>query len=144
MFGGTGGNAFDQGTNRGRIKKITVYASRKSVEGIGITYEATGKMAVRNGTGTDGDSLELGDGEYINKFTVRFDDEIQCLTFFTNLGHQLGPCGGKGGGLMGAGLITKGGEEVTLEAPAGYGMCGVKGQAGNRLDALAIHWGPLP
>jgi hypothetical protein len=70
LFGGKGGAAFDHGTNRGRIKKITVYANRKSVDGIGITYDATRNMAVRNGTGKDGDSLELADGEYVNKFTV--------------------------------------------------------------------------
>jgi Jacalin-like lectin domain len=136
LFGGKGGAAFDHGTNRGRIKKITVYANRKSVDGIGITYDATRNMAVRNGTGKDGDSLELADGEYVNKFTVRADDEVQCLTFYTNQGNLLGPCGGKGG------FLSKGGEEFTIEAPADMMLCGIKGQAGSRLDAIAFHWGP--
>lgn len=133
LFGGSGGAAFDHGNHR-RIYSITVYANRKNVDGIVVQYE--NKVSLKNGGGNSGDTMELDDGEYINKIEVRADDEVQCLTFHTNKGKKLGPCGGKGG------LLNKGGDEFVLRAPKNMKLCGMKGQAGARLDAIAFRWGP--
>lgn len=134
MFGGDGGDVFDHKNHR-RVKKLTIYSGSRHVDGIELTYE--GNETLKNGgTGGKPQSIELDSDEYINKIEIRFSDIVQCLTFTTNAGKTLGPCGGSGG------MMGKSGTELKIKAPSGMKLCGVKGRAGGKLDAIAFRWAP--
>ena len=139
-FGGTGGDAFDHMNNR-KISQITVWADSHVVNAIAVKYVGNAKMAGNNKSG-DEQSLTLEKGEYIDSVTVRANQFVQCITFKTNKGKTLGPCGGKGWKMIGK---DHEGKEETLHAPkGGYMLCGIMGGAGNYLDRIAFRWGPIP
>lgn len=141
-FGGGGGDAFDHKNNR-KIAQITVWADSHCVNSLAVKYVGNVKKA---GGNTDGEEqvLTLQKGEYINSVTVRSNNLVQCLTFKTNKGHTLGPCGGKGWPKVRRNRDHEGKEE-TLGAPkGGYMLCGIMGGAGVHLDRIAFRWGPVP
>jgi len=136
FYGGTGGDAFDHG-NRNRIVELAVRAG-SVVDGITVKYP-NGDVLTHGGEGGDAKSIFLADGEYINQVEVRAGKVVQCLTFTTNKGRKLGPCGGKGS-LLAGGLA---GEVSTVSAPSGCGLVAFKGRAGKYLDSIAFTWGPI-
>jgi len=137
LFGNaSGGKEFDHG-KRLLLVEVTV-ASGAAVDSITVKY-GNGDVLKHGGDGGDKKTLFLASGEYINQVVVRAGKTVQCLTFKTNKGRTLGPCGGKGGLLLG-----KCGEETTLNAPDGCALVSLKGRAGDYLDAIAFYWGPIP
>lgn len=140
-FGGSGGGAFDHKNNR-KVSQITVWANGNCVNSLAVKYVGSLKKA---GDNTDGEEsvLTLQSGEYVNAVTVRANNLVQCLTFKTNKGNTLGPCGGKG---WPRARINKDheGPESTVYAPKGYMLCGIMGGAGVHLDRIAFRWGPVP
>jgi hypothetical protein len=137
LFGNpSGGKEFDHG-KRLQLVEVTV-AAGAAVDSITVKY-GNGDVLKHGGDGGDKKSLFLANDEYINQVIVRAGKTVQCLTFKTNKGRTLGPCGGKGGILLG-----KCGEETTLNAPSGCALVSFKGRAGDYLDAIAFYWGPTP
>mmetsp|Transcript_24387 Transcript_24387/g.34961 ORF Transcript_24387/g.34961 Transcript_24387/m.34961 type:complete len:238 (-) Transcript_24387:154-867(-) len=136
LFGNaSGGKEFDHG-KRVYLVEITV-AAGAAVDSITVKY-GNGDVLKQGGGGGEKKSLFLANGEYINQVVVRAGKTVQCLTFTTNKGRTLGPCGGKGGLLLG-----KCGEETTLHAPNGCALVSIKGRSGDFLDAIAFYWGPI-
>jgi len=141
-FGGSGGGDFDHMNNR-KITEITVWADDHCVNSLAVKYVGSVKKA---GDRTSGEekTLKLQKGEYIDTVIVRSNNLVQCLTFKTNKGATLGPCGGKGWPKARFGKDHEGKEE-TLRAPqGGYMLCGIMGGAGVHLDRIAFRWGPIP
>jgi hypothetical protein len=136
LFGkSSGGKEFDHG-KRAFLVEITV-STGAVVDSITVKY-GNGDVLKHGGDGGGQKSLFLASDEYINQVIVRAGKTVQCLTFKTNKGRTLGPCGGKGGMLLGAC-----GEETTLNAPDRCCLVAFKGRAGNVLDAIAFYWGPI-
>jgi Jacalin-like lectin domain len=136
-FGGDGGDAFDHG-NFENIAKISVKHDGHAVHSIAATYPGGKRIASGK---DDGDIVELNlnQGEYVNKVTVRSNRLIQCLTFETNKGRKLGPAGGEGWRLV----KDRKGEEETITAPQGYKLCGFSGSAGDYIDSIVFNWGTI-
>ena len=119
-----------------RVQKITVYSGRRHVNSIEALYESGVKIK-SGGDGGDAESIELGENEWVVAVDVRHSESgIQCLSFKTNKGNKLGPCGGSGG------LLGKHGADIKLKAPPSMKLVGFKGRQGDRLDAIALRWGP--
>jgi len=136
LYGGEGGETFDDGFHK-KIVEIGVNCGA-IVDSVYLLYYG-GQTVTHGGEGGDEQKLTLRGDEYIVEITVRYSKVVQCLTFKTNLGRVLGPCGGKGGLLLPGGL---GGQEKTISAPGkGYGLKGIKGRKGKYLDAIGFHWG---
>lgn len=136
LYGGEGGEAFDDGFHK-KVVEIGVN-SGAIVDSVYLLYYG-GQTVTHGGEGGDEQKLTLRGDEYIVEIIVRYSKVVQCLTFKTNLGRVLGPCGGKGGLLLPGGL---GGQEKTISAPGeGYGLKGIKGRKGKYLDAIGFHWG---
>ncbi len=136
LFGNaSGGKEFDHG-KRAHLVEITV-AAGAAVDSITVKY-GNGDVLKHGGDGGEKKTLFLANDEYVNQVIVRAGRTVQCLTFKTNKGRTLGPCGGKGGLLLG-----KCGEETTLNAPQGCALVAFKGRAGEYLDAIAFYWGPI-
>merc|ERR1711982_242326 len=57
---------------------------------------------------------------------------VNALSFKTNLGRVLGPCGKT------KGYVRK--EITTMKAPEGYGLKGIFGREGKYLHAIGFHW----
>jgi hypothetical protein len=137
-FGGEGGSAFDH-MNRRRISKISVRAG-KFVDGIAITY-MNGQRLSNGGDGGEEQSMDLPEGEYVNEVKLREGNVIQSITFITNKGRKLGPCGsGKGHGI---GIFAKEGNGVHVKAPNNCRLVGICGREGKWLDAIGFRWGPV-
>ena len=135
MFGGEGGGEFDDRMHP-RIKAITLRGG-KVIDGITILYSDGEKT--HGGDGGGGHTIMLKDGEYVNYVKVKAGDKlVQHLTFKTNKGQELSA--GGSGGL----LLDKEGEDFECRAPPNNQMCGIKGRSGKFIDAIAIHWGPIP
>lgn len=138
MYGGEGGESFDDGFHK-KIIEIGVH-SGAIVDSISLLYFG-GQSVLHGGGGGGEQKLTLRGDEYVVEINVRFSKVVQCLTFKTNLGRVLGPCGGKGGLLLPGGM---GGKEKTISAPGeGYGLKGIKGRKGKYLDAIGFHWGSV-
>lgn len=141
-FGGDGGGKFDHGNNR-RINKLVIYADNHIVHGMEVTYAMQGgnpKMVGRaNGKAT---TYEFDQNEFITWAKVRSNKFVQCLTFRTNTGNTIGPCGGNGWN----GMLKKDpeGKEVVVPAPMKRQLCGFKGGAGHWMDSIQFRWGPVP
>lgn len=136
LCGGEGGESFDDGFHK-KIIEIGVN-SGAIVDSISLLYFG-GQSVLLGGEGGDEMKLTLRGDEYVVEINVRYSKVVQCLTFKTNLGRVLGPCGGKGGLLLPGGM---GGKEKTISAPGeGYGLKGIKGRKGKYLDAIGFHWG---
>ena len=133
-FGGEGGVEFNHGNNR-HIDEITVYADDDVVSGVSVTYP--NKTTKDGKCDANGKTLKLRTNEYITSVKMKLKRingkrNVTCITFFSNRGTQLGPCG------------SEEGEDFELSAPNGMVLCGIMGRAGNRLDAIAFRWGTAP
>ena len=107
------------------------------MDGISVKYP-NGDVLSQGGDGGQAKSLFLAEGEYINQVEIRAGKVVQCLTFVTNKGRKMGPCGGSGGLLLGTpGKVT------TVNAPNGCGLVSIKGRGGKYLDAIGFRWGPI-
>jgi len=138
MYGGEGGESFDDGFHK-RIIEVGV-SSGAIVDNVTFLYHG-GQSVTHGGRGGGEKKLTLREDEYIVEINVRASKIVKCLTFTTNLGRTLGPCGGKGGLLLPGGI---GGKETTVSAPGeGYGLKGIKGRKGKYLDAIGFHWGTV-
>ena len=138
IYGGEGGNAFDH-MNRQRVEKISVRAG-KFVDSIAVTY-MNSQTLKEGGDGGEEQSLVLPEGEYVNEVDLTEGNVIQSITFTTNKGRKLGPCGsGRCGGLA----FMKEGNVVHVKAPDGYRLVGICGRAGKWLDGIGFRWGPVP
>mmetsp|Transcript_50618 Transcript_50618/g.75026 ORF Transcript_50618/g.75026 Transcript_50618/m.75026 type:complete len:170 (+) Transcript_50618:138-647(+) len=141
-FGGDGGEKFDHGHNCQKpIIAISVTAGQV-VDCIGITYLRDPIVQYHGGRGGNEEFISLSKGEYITEINVRHNTAIvQRLTFKTNKGRQLGPCGGEGLWLRFGG--NKSGMETAVLAPKGYMLSGIKGSSGVYLDSIGFHWSPI-
>mmetsp|Transcript_50619 Transcript_50619/g.75028 ORF Transcript_50619/g.75028 Transcript_50619/m.75028 type:complete len:286 (+) Transcript_50619:2-859(+) len=141
-FGGGGGGPFDHGHNCQKpIIAISVTAGQV-VDCIGITYLRDPIVQYHGGRGGNEEFISLSKGEYITEINVRHNTAIvQRLTFKTNKGRQLGPCGGEGLWLRFGG--NKSGMETAVLAPKGYMLSGIKGSSGVYLDSIGFHWSPI-
>lgn len=83
--------------------------------------------------------LDLEEGEYVTTIEVKHGRYVTRLSFTTNKGRTLGPCGGGGTLFLGG----KGGEETTVHAPEGDMLVGIRGRSGKYLDAIGFHWAPV-
>jgi hypothetical protein len=141
VFGGSGGKAFDfrdMPNKPHRISGITINAGN-IVDGITITR--THDVRSVGGVSESAKTLYLEEDEFIEEVHVRCNKAIvQCLTFKTNFGRQLGPCGGNGGLFLMGGI---GGRDVVLKPPADQKLVGIQGRAGRYLDSIAFYWGPV-
>lgn len=136
LFGGDG-NSFDHGAHK-HIDQLTVYADGNTVFGITAQYfqqQVPRKTGPDHGTAT---TLKFRPGEFITAVKVRATNHVHSVTFVTNRGTKLGPCGGEKG------------EEHTIPAPEGMVLCGLAGKTGKpplgrtRINAIAFKWGPNP
>ena len=126
-----------------RISKINV-KSGQVVDSISLVYidENDVTTAVSHGgPGGEDHELTLREDEHVIQIAVRSSNKVvQNLTFRTNLGRVLGPCGGKGG-LLSMGF---GGKERYVDCPGdGFGLIGIKGRKGKFLDAIGFHFGMM-
>lgn len=138
-YGGWGGELFDDGCHE-RISKINV-RSGQVVDSIKIAYDdhETITTTAHGGKGGEDYELTLRGDEYVIQVMVRASKKIvQSLTFRTNLGRILGPCGAKGGVFT----MGWGGKERQIDCPfEGFGLIGIRGRKGKFLDAIGFHWG---
>jgi len=135
IYGGNGGKEFDHG-NHSRIVEVIV-RSDATVDGITVKY-SNGDIISNGGDGVKAKCILLSEGEYINQVEVSVTKVVHSLTFFTNKGRQLGPCGGKR-------IFWLGKKEkvTTVIPPNGYALVGITGRAWKHLDAIGFHWGPV-
>jgi len=133
------GDAFDDHNHR-RIKNITIWSGSHNVDAIKIKYEA-GSGKKHGGDKGKETSVDFGIGEYINKVIVRHASSgIHCLTFESNKGKKIGPCGGKGNMLLG----QSSGEEEEINAPAGMQLSGIKGHANDHMmKGIELRWATI-
>ena len=136
-FGGNGGTPFDDGYYNIRITRIAIRAG-DVVDRISITYY-NGKVTSYGGNGGQEGSITLEHGEYVTEIRVRARKVVQCLTFVTSMGRQLGPCGGKG--IL---FWDSCGAEMVVKAPKGSMLIGITGRGGKFLDSIGFHWSPIP
>lgn len=140
-YGGDGGEKFDHGNNR-NISKIIVHDNGHVVEGLEVSYaNATQKAGKTCGKGK---TFQLERGEFITSVTIRHNKFVQSIGFKTNKGNMLGPIGGSGWKKIDLRGNDTEGEEVKVNAPFKYQLCGLTGRAGNYIDQLAFRWGPVP
>jgi len=132
-FGGTRGTEFDDG-NHMHIHEITVAADANMVHGIAVKY--VGKECKHGSIGQDNTkTFKLRNGEFITSAkvtSVSRNGVVSSVTFFTNRGQKLGPCG------------EEKGNEDTAKAQDGAVLCGLHGRAGKHINALGFKWGPNP
>lgn len=138
-FGGDGGEPFNHG-NHASIAKISVRHDGHAIHQISAIYAGANKLSSGSDNG-DEVSLNFRQGEYIDKITIRHNKLVQCLTFTTNNGKKLGPVGGKGWKLLPR--KDREGTEEVITAPSGYKLYGFSGSAGNYVDSIKFHWGPI-
>lgn len=136
-FGGDGGGEFDQSVHTS-VHAMTIYTDGHRINGIKIVYNDVTQMS-GNDHG-DAHDYKLQDNEHITAVKVRSNRCIQCLTFSTNKGNTLGPCGGRGWLIGGS---DKPGKEASATAPAGHKLVGIKGRSGKAIDQLVFSWGPI-
>ena len=133
-----------------RISRIEIL-SGAVVDGIRVTYSyanhAAASTPISHGGYPDGgvcgeNCISLGEDEYVVQVKVRYGTKlVQRLTFTTNTGRQLGPCGGEGGYFLPGGTW---GEERLVQPPGiGHALVGIHGRAGKYLDAIGFHWAPV-
>merc|ERR1711862_385722 len=108
LYGGDGGDTFDDGFHK-KVIEIGV-SSGAIVDSVSFSYYG-GQSVKHGGDGGGERKLTLRADEYIVEIVVRASSIVQCLTFTTNLGRTLGPCGGKGALLLPGGL---GGKDIPL------------------------------
>jgi hypothetical protein len=135
LFGGDSGDSFDHGNNF-HIDAITVFADNNYIHGISVQYNGAknGKAGSIPPSGENGKTLKLRKGEFVTAVKVRSTNKnVHSLTFLTNKGTKLGPCGG-----------SKKGEEVDVRAPPGCVLCGLIGKSGKHVNAIGLKWGPSP
>jgi hypothetical protein len=125
------------------IEEITVSADKNMVHGIAIKYR--GKECKEGSIGKDNtQTLKLRPGEFVTSIKVTTPsgmglsalasrNAVTSLTFFTNRGTKLGPCGEE-----------KGRKEELVKAPEGAVLCGLHGRAGRHINAIGFKWGPNP
>ena len=137
-FGGSGGGACDHGCKQPRLEKIVVYDDGHVVRAIDVYYHGKPMMSIGQFTkGASSSTLELGEDEYICFIKVRSNRYVQELTFGTNRGNTLGPCGGTGWRPI-LGKDTIGYETLVLGDPS-LRLCGFRGTVGRRLDSIAFY-----
>jgi len=138
-YGGWGGEPFDDGCHK-RISKIHVRCGQ-IVDSIEIEYNDNDTITTTAHGGKGGEDYELmlREDEYVIQVMVRASKRVvQSLTFRTNLGRILGPCGSKGGVFS----MGFGGKERQIDCPfEGFGLAGIRGRKGKFLDAIGFHWG---
>ena len=137
VFGGDGGGEFDQ-LEHTAVHAITLYTDGHRINGIKMVYN-DGTLMSGSDLG-DAHDFKLQDNEHITAVKVRSNRCIQCLTFTTNKGKTLGPCGGRGWLIGGQ---DKPGKEANAIAPARHKLVGIKGRSGKAIDQLVFRWGPL-
>jgi len=135
MYGGNGGEEFDHGYRK-RIVEVIV-RSGVAVDGITVKY-SNGDVLSNGGDGVKSKHILLSEGEYINQVEVSATKVVHSLTFFTNKGRKLGPCGGKRAFWLG-----RREKVITVIPPNGYTLVGIRGRAWKHLDAIGFHWGPV-
>jgi hypothetical protein len=127
LYGAESGEPFDHGNNR-HIDEITICADKNMVHGIAVKY--FGKETKSGSIASDGKTLKLRPGEFITAVKVRATKQVHSLTFITNRGTSLGPCGGQKG------------DEVEVKAPPDSVLCGLIGNAGRHVNGIGFKWGP--
>jgi len=141
-YGGGGGAPFDHRNHRS-VQKITIVDDVPIMPHVVAKLEIvySGGQQCNSGSNHPGrkHTLEMAAGEYVNCVKVRSNKIVQSLEFLTNKGNSL-KGGGKGWMLPGK---DKAGELITVKAPIGYQLCGLKGKAGSYIDAIAFRWGPV-
>lgn len=123
---------FDDG-NHMHIDEITVAADMNMVHGIMTNYR--GKQSKNGNIGRDNSqTFKLRPGECITsvKLTTNSKGVLTSLTFFTNQGAKLGPCGNDKGG------------QLVVKAPEGAALCGFHGTAQRHINSIGFKWGPNP
>lgn len=137
-FGGSGGGVVDHGPNQPKIEKLVLFDDGHVVRAIDVYYKGKSMMSIGNYTeGAVASHLTLEEDEYICFVKVRSNRYVQELTFGTNRGKALGPCGGKGW-LPVLGRDTIGYETLVLGDPS-FRLCGFRGTVGRRLDSIAFY-----
>jgi len=137
VFGGADLGSKFRTPNFRHIDKLIIHADRHVVKGIEIV---SGNRTVVGSKDGNAHEFTLGPNEFIIKAEVRASEKsIQCLTFRTNKGRELGPCGGKGW-LLGK---DRAGDEFKIPAPFKYQLAGFQGTADEKhITSLAMSWGP--
>ena len=138
LYGGQGGKSFDHGHSHGGIGSLSINYGAL-VDGIIVIYKDQVTRSF-GGHGGSRENIHLRPNEHISSIRVRYSRTIvQCLTFYTNHGRQLGPCGGKGSIFL---ICDRGArKEELVKAPPGFILKGLKGRAGDFLDAIGFNWG---
>lgn len=139
LYGGEGGGQFDDGFHK-KIIEISIQQGAV-IDSIEMLYYG-GQKVKHGGDGGGDEKLTLREDEYVNEVVIKATSKVVCgLTFKTNLGRTLGPCGGDGAVLI-SGLSKP--TETIVKAPGdGYGLRGIKGRQGKYLDAIGFHWGGI-
>ncbi|KAL3902328.1 MAG: hypothetical protein SGARI_005891 [Bacillariaceae sp.] len=136
LLGGDG-TGWDHPASR-HIDEISVFASGNTIHGLIVKYQNVKDAKQAGPTHGDETKMKFRPGEFITKVKVNASDHVEGLTFFTNKGTKLGPCGGDGG------------VETELSAPEGYVLVGMTGRTNKkrmgrtRVSAIAFKWGPNP
>jgi len=135
LFGGDG-KSFDQGAHR-HIDQLTVFAKGNTVYGIKANYKFQKPMQAGTSEGDD-TTAKFGQDEFIVAVKVRATNHVHSVTFVSNRGTVLGPCGGDKG------------DEHEIKAPSGMVLVGLVGATGKplvgrtRLNSIGFKWGPNP
>jgi len=139
QFGGDGGDIFaDNLTRTEQIVSIDIWVGKPSawykvfgkkrivaIQTTWSTPEGTSLTGCKRGKDTgEKNNIQFRDGEYITKVNGRTGDEVDSLTFTTNMGQKFGPYGGDGG--------KRDFEEKDLH------VGGFFGRSGNRIDAIGF------
>lgn len=149
--GGVGGDSdFDDGYYNIRVTDITITTHRGGpVRGISIRYY-TGRVSAYGGgkskTGrSEETSMKLEKGEHVTEVHVRHNDSsVLSLTFVTNKGARLGPCGMIPDKDTDTGCWDNCRDSIAI-APTGYMLIGIKGQEGHKqLNSIGFNWSPAP
>jgi hypothetical protein len=123
-----------------RIDEITVAADGNHVHGVSVKY--SGQEQKSGSIGRDNtQTFKLRPGEFITSAKVTTGGgglglirkpHVTSISFFTNRGAKLGPCGDEKG------------DTQVVKAPPGTVLCGIHGRAGRHINAIGFKWGPNP